>query len=393
MQFFIYLLVVGFVLFVCLLGFYFFFFFFFYFFYYFFLVRLGVVVSFGFGFWHFGGRLFVCFVLLVSFFFFPFFKGCLFFSLSCMKFSSALSVFFMFCLFVVFRLFFLFLFLLFWFCILFPFFFFFFLFLPSFFVFVFVLLQFYFIFFVFFLLFVIGFFFFFNLSLSLPLFLPFPIYCLSILFLFLFFLCSFVCLLFYFILFFLSWFRFVFFLHGPESAYKNGTGKTFTHTSIPIHPCTLLKQTKSKTLNSPNMTPSFSWRRSGSLAPVPQDCSTSAALSPRQYWQKTFVDVFNKYSNITRQPYPRYLHNTRFLPGFSSSPGWLLVTRTRGAWWSRYRGHCRSGPRHFSPRSRVCAQEWHCQDSHWHFHSHPPLHTPKINEEQNPQLTKHDAFV
>ena len=31
------------------------------------------------------------------------------------------------------------------------------------------------------------------------------------------------------------------FLHGPESAHKNGIAKTFTHTSIPIHPCTLLK--------------------------------------------------------------------------------------------------------------------------------------------------------
>ena len=32
------------------------------------------------------------------------------------------------------------------------------------------------------------------------------------------------------------------FLHGPESTHKNGIGKTFTHTSIPIHQCTLLKQ-------------------------------------------------------------------------------------------------------------------------------------------------------
>ena len=47
------------------------------------------------------------------------------------------------------------------------------------------------------------------------------------------------------------------FLHGPESAHKNGIVNTFTHTCIPIYPCTLLKQTKSKTLNSLNMTPSF----------------------------------------------------------------------------------------------------------------------------------------
>ena len=54
------------------------------------------------------------------------------------------------------------------------------------------------------------------------------------------------------------------FLHGPESARKNGIVKTFTHTSIPIHPCTLLKKRKKKEkkkerkmLNSPNMMPSF----------------------------------------------------------------------------------------------------------------------------------------
>ena len=83
-------------------------------------------------------------------------------------------------------------------------------------------------------------------------------------------------------------------LHGPQSAHKNDIVKTFTHTSIPIHQCTLLKQTNkqtnSKTLNSPNMTPSFSCplpvqigggRRPGRLAPAPQDCSTSEAFSPR----------------------------------------------------------------------------------------------------------------
>ena len=43
------------------------------------------------------------------------------------------------------------------------------------------------------------------------------------------------------------------FLHGPESAHKNGIVKTFTHTSIPIHPFVLLKETKSKILNLLNM--------------------------------------------------------------------------------------------------------------------------------------------
>ena len=92
------------------------------------------------------------------------------------------------------------------------------------------------------------------------------------------------------------------------------------------------------------------------------------------------------------------LHNNPFLDGFNSSPGWLLVTRTCGAWWCRYRGHCRSGPRHLSPRSRVCAQEWQFKDIHSHIHSHTPMHTPKIRQknktqqQQNTQLTKHDAF-
>ena len=73
------------------------------------------------------------------------------------------------------------------------------------------------------------------------------------------------------------------FLHGPESAHKNGIAKTFTHTSIPIHPCTLLKKRKnnnSKMLNSPNMMPLFT-------SPLPVQCfggrfSGSLALAPRR---------------------------------------------------------------------------------------------------------------
>ena len=80
------------------------------------------------------------------------------------------------------------------------------------------------------------------------------------------------------------------FLHGPESAHKNGIVKTFTHTCIPIHRCTLLKQTKSKILNLLNMILSFTCAlpvqccaggRPGSLADAPQDCSTTEAFSPR----------------------------------------------------------------------------------------------------------------
>jgi len=61
-----------------------------------------------------------------------------------------------------------------------------------------------------------------------------------------------------------------------------------------------------------------------------------------QYWQKIFVDVFNKYKTLTgNNGLSNNVHNNPFQPGFSSSPGWLLVTRTRGAWWCRYRGHVR----------------------------------------------------
>ena len=79
------------------------------------------------------------------------------------------------------------------------------------------------------------------------------------------------------------------FLHGPESAHKNGIVKTFTHTCIPIHPCTLLKQTKSKILNLLNMILFFTCAlpvqccaggRPGSLVDAPQDCSTTEAFSP-----------------------------------------------------------------------------------------------------------------
>ena len=99
-------------------------------------------------------------------------------------------------------------------------------------------------------------------------------------------------------------------LHGPESANKNDIVNTFTKTSIPIHPGTLLKQTNSKTLNSPNMTPLFSCpltvqcaggRRPANLAPAPHDCYTSESSSPRTVLTETFVRVFN---NITWQQYP-----------------------------------------------------------------------------------------
>ena len=105
------------------------------------------------------------------------------------------------------------------------------------------------------------------------------------------------------------------FLHGPESAHKNAIVEEFTHTSIPIHPCTLLKKEKEK-----RRRPKRSTDQTWSLCFLVLFLSNVVVVgnsqeawhlllmtAPRrrpsrlgQYWQKTFVEVFNKYSNITR---------------------------------------------------------------------------------------------
>ena len=119
------------------------------------------------------------------------------------------------------------------------------------------------------------------------------------------------------------------FLHGPETAHKNGILKTFTHTSIPIHPCTLLKQTKSKTFNSP---------KNDAFVHLSPSCPMS--------WWATAGKLGSCSSDI--------LHH---------------------------------GPEPANKNSIVKT------NVHSHIHSHPPMHTPKTNKEQNSQLTKHDDFV
>ena len=172
------------------------------------------------------------------------------------------------------------------------------------------------------------------------------------------------------------------FLHGPESAHKNGIRKTFTHTSIPIH--TPKKRRAKTTKQNAQLTKHDAfvyWSSSCAVCWWPifrklGTCSTTDALSPRtllteniceseqqilqhspakkkkkkkkkkprsthqtwrlsllvlflsiavlgdgqeawrmllrtvplrrtsrlgQYWQKTFVDVFTTYCNISRQ--------------------------------------------------------------------------------------------
>ena len=132
------------------------------------------------------------------------------------------------------------------------------------------------------------------------------------------------------------------FLHGPESAHKNGIVKTFTHTSIPIHPFVLLKETKSKILNLLKMILSFTCalpvqcgggRRPGSLADAPQDCSTAGAFSPRTVLTQTV-------GRCVRQILQHRLAETPFLTTStitfsclaSAAPqAEILVIRTRGA--------------------------------------------------------------
>ena len=99
------------------------------------------------------------------------------------------------------------------------------------------------------------------------------------------------------------------FLHGPESAHKNGFRKTFTHTSIPIHPCTLLKKAKTTTAKcSTHQTWCLVyWSSSCAVCWWPifrklGTCSTTDALSPRTLLTENICEsVQKKYSNIARQ--------------------------------------------------------------------------------------------
>ena len=158
-------------------------------------------------------------------------------------------------------------------------------------------------------------------------------------------------------------------------------------------------------LNSPNMILSFTGplpvhcgggRRPGSLADAPHDCSTSEAFLPTTVLTENLCRCVQQILSDCMPTIPFLTTSTitlNFLPGFSSSPGWLLLIRSRRAWWCRFRQYCRSRLTDLSPRSRVCAQQWYGKDIHSHMHSHPPMHAPKTKKQQNPQLTKHDVFV
>ena len=102
------------------------------------------------------------------------------------------------------------------------------------------------------------------------------------------------------------------FLHGAESAHNNGIVKTFPHTSIPTHPCTLIKKEREKQRAKRSTDQTWCLRLLvlflSTLVVGGGQEAWHLMTAPRrrpsrlgQYWQKTFADVFNKYSNIARQ--------------------------------------------------------------------------------------------
>ena len=201
------------------------------------------------------------------------------------------------------------------------------------------------------------------------------------------------------------------FLHGPESAHKNGIVKTFTHTSIPIHPCTLLKKkkqkNKNKMLNSPNMTLSFTGppvecgggRRPGSSAPAPQECSTLEAFFPRT----VLAENISRCVQHILQHFPTtmpFLTNSTI--SFSCQPS---AAPQADSWWLG----------HVEPDDVMIADiGGQPLDIYLHgpesahkngivktfTHTSIPIHPCTLlkeketkEPEQNAQLTEHDAFV
>ena len=102
------------------------------------------------------------------------------------------------------------------------------------------------------------------------------------------------------------------FLHGPESAHKKGILKTFTHTSISIQPHTFpKKQNKNSTHQTWCLRLIVLFLSNVVVGDFQEDwllllrtCLRRRPSCLGQYWQKTFVDVFNTYANISWQQCP-----------------------------------------------------------------------------------------
>ena len=113
------------------------------------------------------------------------------------------------------------------------------------------------------------------------------------------------------------------------------------------------------------------------LADALQDCSTSEVFPPRTVPTENICRCVQQINTNCPATMAFLTTSTITLSCLATAApqAEFLVTRTREVWWCRYRGHWRSGPRHLSPRSIVCAQKLHCKDIHSHIHSYPPMRT------------------
>ena len=137
------------------------------------------------------------------------------------------------------------------------------------------------------------------------------------------------------------------FLHGPESANKNGILKTFTHSSIPIRPCTLLKKyTHKQQQQNAQLTKHDAFIYWFSSYPVCWwatfrifgTCSTSEALSPKTVLTENSCESVQQILQQSLAGQKSSTHQTRclFFDWSSSCRMWWSAT-------SRNLGRCSSG--------------------------------------------------
>ena len=154
------------------------------------------------------------------------------------------------------------------------------------------------------------------------------------------------------------------FLHGPQSARKNGIRKTFTHTSIPMHPCRLLKKKEEQKQQQQNAQLTkhdafVDWSSSCAVCWWPifrklGTCSTTDALSPRTLLTENICESVQqilqhspekerkkkKRKKEKKKKTAQLTNHDAFLYWSSSCPMW---------WWATARklGGCYSGLVHF----------------------------------------------
>ena len=136
--------------------------------------------------------------------------------------------------------------------------------------------------------------------------------------------------------------------------------------------------------------------RPGSSADAPQDCSTSEAFSPTTVLTENLCRCVQQI--LQHRP-----ATTSFLTTSTITLSCLASAAPQAdSWWLG----------HVEPECVVIADiagqaldiVLHGPESahkngilktniHSHMHSHPPIHTPKRNNDENPELTKHDAFA